>query len=204
MSSTLHVGGKPPAPAIPSGWSDSSRAHSLQGAAYRNETRPRACHRPSHGVPDGPADQSAAPPIRQIHPPVYPGTQPVGVLPRQDGSSSSALHRNPKSSLALVADHKGLTSASGIPSRCPRGESHNLMSVSHYGRIRAGWLFSSEWRASRPRIAARRGWWNFALPGWPNKFRKCATSLISGIVLALEAHGRPQQRNHHYFMGVPR
>ncbi len=54
MSSTLHVGGCPPASEARIGWLDLTRTGSQQRQAWMSEKRRHALVRPLHGVPDAP------------------------------------------------------------------------------------------------------------------------------------------------------
>ena len=66
MSSTLHVGGCPPASETRIGWLDLTCTGSQQRPAWMNEKRRHALVRPPHGVPDPAADQGTPETIAEV------------------------------------------------------------------------------------------------------------------------------------------
>ena len=66
MSSTLHVGGCPPASETRIGWLDLRRTGSQQRPAWMNEKRRHALVRPPHGVADRATVQRPTEPVAEV------------------------------------------------------------------------------------------------------------------------------------------
>lgn len=96
------------------------------------------------------------------------------------GASSSVLHTNPRTSLALIAERKRLASAPGTHGGCQQGESHNVMGVPCYIELTfRDWKPHPGIRGLRLEVLSPRGW---SGSSWPSRLptpSRCSSALGS-------------------------